>query len=234
MFEVNEKSWFSNQNNDSYDQLSGFEHDVIMSHTQQTMAEVIAMSPETKSVSVQRYENGIPTNFTTQVIIQSQKTMYDKNILSVLGQIYIGDLLSCNGKQYLVTSPARENIFYEAHFARLVTATIEVETITKVDTGKKTSMGAPIYIEERVMKSIPIAFHAYDKESGEDTSMYAPINSPESQLRFMIQFMQGAGITKNLSEFKFMSVTYVVTYLDHTNTEFGQRGIVTVEAKRKA
>ncbi len=84
--------------------------------------------------------------------------MYDKNILSVLGQIYIGDLLSCNGKQYLVTSPARENIFYEAHFARLVTATIEVESITKVDTGKKTSMGAPIYIEEKVIKSIPIAF----------------------------------------------------------------------------
>ncbi len=50
----------------------------------------------------------------------------------------------------------------------------------------------------------------------------------------MIQFMQGAGITKNLSEFKFMGVTYVVTYLDHSNTEFGQRGIVTVEAKRKA
>lgn len=234
MFEVNEKSWFSNRNNDSYDQLSGFEHDVIMSHTQQTMAEVIAMSPETKSVSVQRYENGLPTNFATQVIIQSQSTMYDKNILSVLGQIYIGDLLSCNGKQYLVTSPARENIFYEAHFARLVTATIEVESITKVDTGKKTSMGAPIYIEEKVNKSIPIAFHAYDKESGEDTSVYAPINSPESQLRFMIQFMQGAGITKNLSEFKFMGVTYVVTYLDHSNTEFGQRGIVTVEAKRKA
>lgn len=233
MYEVDNKPWFNNSNNDSYDQLSGFEQDVIMSHTQQTMAEVIAMSPETKSVSVLRYEGGQPITFATQVIIQSQKTMYDKNILSVLGQIYIGDLLTCNEKKYLVTSPARENIFYEAHYARLVTSTIEIDIITKVDTGKKGSLGQPIYKDEKVRKSIPIAFHAYDKESGEDTSVYAPINSPKSQLRFMIQFMQEAGYLKNLSEFIFMGAAYTVTYLDHTNTENGQRGIVTVEADRK-
>lgn len=234
MYEVEIKSWFSNTKNDSYDQLSGFEQDVIMSHTQQTMAEVIAMSPETKSVSVLRYENGLPITFATQVIIQSQKTMYDKNILSVIGEIHIGDLLTCNGKKYLITSPARENIFYEAHYARLITSTIEIDTITKVDTGKKGSLGQPIYKDEKVRKSIPIAFHAYAKESGEDTSVYAPINSPQSQLRFMIQYMQSADLLKNLSEFIFMGAAYTVTYLDYTNTENGQRGIVTVEATRKA
>lgn len=233
MYEVNEKPWFNNQNNDSYDQLSGFESDVILSHTQQTMAEVIAMSPESKSVSVLRYESSQPINLTTEVIIQSQKTMYDKNVLSTIGDIKIGDLLSCNGKQYLVTSPARENIFYEAHYARLVTSTIQYDVIIKVNTGKTTSMGAPIYKEEKTTYSLPIAFHSYDKESGADTSIYAPINSPESELRFMIQFMQSANTLKILSEFSFMGNKYAVTNLDYTNVEFGQRGIVTVKAERK-
>lgn len=234
MFEVENKSWFDNSNNDSYDQLSGFEQDVFLSHTQQTMTEIIAMSPETKSVSVLRYENGQPIEFATQVIIQSQKTMYDKNVLSVIGQIYIGDLLASNGNKYLITSPSRENPFYEAHYARLVTSTIEIETITKVDTGKRGSLSQPIYRDEKVKKSVPIAFHAYNKESSEDTSVYAPINSPKSQLRFMVQYTQNNGYLKDLSEFMFMGVTYIVTYLDYTNTENGQRGIVTVEAERKA
>lgn len=206
------KSWYLST---SDDYLSGYENEEFTLNATSAFDEVLNNSPESYDI----LHNSIPS----RMVIQDQDDREKKKVLSKLGTIERGDIISYKGQDWLVTDYVDDNKMYQTAKMHLCNASILISSGEKVPIGWD-DFNNPIYGDDEdtaeEIKCIAEKTMVYE-------GMDNPINLDEDKIKITLSYFP---ITAD--EFQLYGENYVIKSIDKTKS-INEKGLLILLGQRK-
>lgn len=209
------KEWYLST---SDDYLSGFENEEFSLNATSAFDEILTSSPESYDVLI----NGMPN----KAIIQKGNVDDKRTILTRIGELHCGDVVSYKSNQWLVYKFADDNKMHQSSEMRLCNASFPIQTDKIQVLVGKDQFGRPIY-EEREGASLyePCIVETKLLNQSENTA----IPLPDDVIVVTMRYQESHKLELN-KVFKMYGTDYKIMNIDYTKVING-KGIVTLSAR---